>query len=226
MEVPSPWDSPPTWVKATALPGRSRHSPGTSMVSTPSWGHLTVALVCIAQSGTLTTREHIKCPSTNHSKRTRGSSKLAGLGTAGGPTTAVPTQARRAAECWGAAWGASCPCAHRKLHRLSHFPLPAPAELPPCRERSTESRHPQDRDMGECALRLKSQTWEPAPPAAAGSSAPSQRAGMDLSQRSPWGGEPNGALARTASGLERSLSSGYWLLHPYNSTVTRKVSWL
>lgn len=109
MEVPSPWDSPSTWVKSTALPGRSRHSPGTSMVSTPSWGHLTVALVCIAQSGTLTTREHIKCPSTNHSKRTCGSSKLAGLGTAGGPTTAVPTQARRAAECWGAAWGASCP---------------------------------------------------------------------------------------------------------------------
>ena len=154
-------------------------------------GDTTLALVCIAQSGTLRTRKNIKCPSAKHSKWTCGSSKLASSGAAGGPTTSASTQARRAAEHWGAAWGAPQPCAHGKLNPPLPLPGRAPAELPPSREMSMESGHRQHRDADEYALRLLSQTWEPAAPAWAGSSAPSQSSAMDLSQRSPWGGQPS-----------------------------------
>lgn len=58
------------------------------------------------------------------SKWTCNSSKLASPGTAGGPTVAAPTQARRAAERQGAAWAASQPCAHGKLNP----PLPFPGQ--------------------------------------------------------------------------------------------------
>lgn len=164
------------------------------MVSTHSWGHLTLALICIARSGTLTTRKNIKCPSTKHSKWTCGSSKLASLGTSGGPTTAAPTQTRRAAEHWGAAWGAPQPCAHGKLNPPLPLPGQAPAELPPSREMSTESRHPQESNLKAYSSASLSQTWGPAAPAAAGSSTPSQSSGMNLSQRSPRGGQPSWAL--------------------------------
>lgn len=58
-------------------PGRSWHYLGTSTVSTHSRGRRTLALVCIAQSGTPMTMKSINCPSMKHSKCACGSSKLA-----------------------------------------------------------------------------------------------------------------------------------------------------
>lgn len=140
-------------------------------------------------------KENIKCLSMKHSKWNCGSSKLACLGTAGGPTMAAPSLARRAAEHWGAARCAPQPCAQEKLNP----PLPLPrwvhAELLPSREMSMESRHPQSRDADDLTWELTWELiWEPAAPSATGSSAPSQSSGMDLSQRSPWGGHPSWAV--------------------------------
>lgn len=89
-----------------------------------------------------------------------------------------------------------------------------------------ESRHPQNRDADEYDPRLLSQSWEPAAPTGAGSSAPSQSSGMTCPRGLPGEDSPAELSLNTTSVLVKSLKGRYGLVHAHNSIVIFKVNWL